>query len=109
MREDSTWNHRHQGWHDLLTFSWYLLRSLFFVVLGGMLLAVSYLFFFSASSPLNVIVGVPAFSTGVGFVLLGPLDLVSLFTSSKIRRGVCLFCPPMSLKDFFVPQSLDNH
>lgn len=79
------------------------------VLLGSGFLAASYYFWFSVPSPFNLVGGIPLLMIGLAFVLLGPLDFLQVVFSAKARRGICPFCHPVTLKDFFIPNSINNH
>lgn len=88
----------HPFWHYLLVVLLTLVRSLvgevlwFFIGLGG------YFIFVSGKSPYNVMLGLPLFLIGVGFVINSLWSEVLSVFSWKYNRGVCFLCNSDNVK-----------
>jgi len=107
--EKVSWDAKHKWWHSILIVFFRAIGGTVLVVLGLNLLTASYYFWFFTTSPLNLVGGMPLFMIGLAFVLLGPLDFLEVLLDFKTRRGICPFCQPVPLRDFFIPNSINNH
>lgn len=107
--EEVRWDHEHKWWHSVLVVLLKAAWAVVLVLLGSGLLAAAYYFWFFTPSPFNLIGGMPLLMIGLAFVLLGPLDFLEVLLNAKTRRGICPFGQPVTLRDFFVPNSINNH
>jgi len=107
--EKANWDAKHKSWHSVLTLFMRAVWGGILVIWGFAFLCGAAYFWFYTSTPLNLIGGIPLFMMGLAFVLLGPMDFLQFLFSAKIRRGVCSFCEPVPLRDFLVPNSINNH